>query len=238
MIKLKLVLLLAQACNASYCDRDPRARAAILDAAALVEDAYLFGANDAHALICHSDATEALPAQRILAFTGTEFSEGEIPSIMSNVKAWPFDLGGGHEVDSGYWEQLQSILPVLPPDFDLTAITGHSMGGCVAHLYANTHWKGPALPVVSFGAPKCANAPFWADAGNQPLRYVHGRDFAPVWPYLPDEWEQPGAQMWLHDGPDGAMVCEPNLHRPVMPDSIADHAITAYIAALAAAGGA
>lgn len=223
MIDLKRTILLAQACNAAY-ELDATARLTMLSFVGLVEDAYVIGANDSRALICHSiDGS-----MRGLFFQGTQFTKGEIPSIMENIKVWPIKVNG-FDVDSGYWQQVASLTIALPPLDGLTDIAGHSMGGCIAHLYANTAKVPDGVTLTSFGAPKCAGAAFWAAAKHLPTRIVNQRDFAPVWPYLPDEWEQPGEQWWVHDG-----VCEPNLHRPVMPDSIPDHMPDKYIAALQA----
>lgn len=221
-LDLLLTSQLMQACQAAY-ELDASTRAKLLSAASLAEYQYVTGLKDARALVCRTlDGS-----RKILAFQGTQFSKGELPSIMSNVKAWPASISDGRQVDSGYWEQVLSVAGKLPDLSDITHITGHSMGGCMAHLYTNTHDAPANVVLMTYGAPKCADSAFWKAAKHLPIRITHARDFAPVWPYLPDEWEQPGEQWWFHDG-----TYEANLNRPVMPDSIPDHMPPAYQAAI------
>ena len=223
MIDLNLSLTCALASSAAY-ELDAATRLAELNAAGLIEDSYVVGDDDARALICHDVA-----GQRYLAFQGTQFSQGEIPSIFANLQVDPFRLPDGALVHSGYWGQLSGLLANIPGDPGMIS-TGHSMGGAIAHLDQRYNIR---KEVVTFGAPKCGDGRFWAAPMKVDWlrRFVNCRDMAPLWPILPAEFVQPFPQTWLHDGMAGELTGP----RPVTPDCVDDHWIENYIAAIRAA---
>ncbi|MEI9987359.1 MAG: hypothetical protein WDN69_31955 [Aliidongia sp.] len=215
------------ACDAAY-DNDPNVRAAALAVAGITELAYLQGAIDARALYCQKDD------QRYLAFQGTQFTEVEITSILANLQSDPVDIGGGRQVHAGYWGQLQALLPLVLPAVagHPCIITGHSMGGTISHLTQATPLIEIMQGIVSFGAPKSANAAFWASVDQRNVtRLVNACDFAPTYPLLPQEWVQPEhGEFWLHGG--GLEWLPGQDARPVLADSVPDHMLPAYAASL------
>lgn len=217
------LLSLAVASNAAY-ELDTIARASLLETASLRELNYFQASGDARALLARHD-TEGL----VLAFQGTQFSAFEIPSIFADIEVAPAYLGAGVEVHLGYYQQYLALLKVFPTTFAMPlTMTGHSMGGAIAHLAANLFAMAPTR-CVSFGAPKCGNLAFWRQARLLPERVVHEADAAPLWPLLPETYEQPLPQLWLRDSGAIESLATP---RPVPPDSISDHAPGAYLAAL------
>lgn len=220
--QLEYCLACAYASEAAY-ELDAKTRQRILAPAGLVEVRYIEGREDARALICRIFAT----GETILAPQGTQFSAGEIASILENLKCQPIDLGGRRLVDDGYWEQTQILTPLIGPcDFDY--VTGHSMGGSIGNLYGGTA-SGRIGKVITFAAPKCAGLGFWTSpempASRLPERWVYGRDPAPDWPAI--GYEQPGAMQWLHDG-----VLTETRDRGELVDEPGDHWIANHIAAL------
>ena len=226
-IDLALARTCLAACDAAY-DFDPAERATALAAAGLTEVTYLQASQDARALVCSKDG------QLYLAFQGTQFSALEISSIVENLKVDPVDIGGGRQVTDGYWQQLTDLLPAC---IEAVAgrpciVTGHSLGGTLAHMALATPLYVTAQAVVSFGAPKTANDAFWQAADKTRLtRLVNDSDFAPIWPLLPQEWVQPDTgEWWLHGG--GMEFLAGRDTRPVATDSIGDHMLPAYAKAL------
>lgn len=224
-----LALICARASAAAY-ELDDGKRAALLAAADLRELGFLQARSDARLLVAQTAIGEVL-----WAFQGTQFTAIEIPIILENLKTSPVAVASGGNVMEGYWDQLQALEPFLseisPPDI----ITGHSLGGSVANIGANTlTFVLPPL-LVTFGAPRCADAAFWATARLLPLRIEHESDPAPRHP-LNSDYLQPVGDWWLHDG--AVTLCD---HRPTIIDMVTswgDHAINGYIAALQALPGA
>jgi hypothetical protein len=217
---LKLALVCAQASDAAYKEDAPT-RAALLAVAGLTEQRYITGIQSARALAC----THPLYGL-ILAFQGTQFTQGEIDSIMANLKTDPVDIGNGRRVMQGYWEQWQSLKPLVS-DLKPKVISGHSMGGSIAHLSVDTFSPDE---LVTFGAPKTANEAYWHSSRLLPLRFVRLEDFAPNWPFL--HYDQPYNQfLWMHDG-----AVEDVMTRPPYPFnvSVPDHASEKYVADLVA----
>lgn len=221
------------AANAAY-ELDPAKRAELLAIAGLRETAFLEGPNDARGLVAIGPG-----GLNILAFQGTQFSDGEIPSIEENLKIAPADLGSGRHAEAGYWQQTTDLLPAIAkllPWQGPLVITGHSMGGCIAELYSAVYWK--ALPdkteCISFGAPMCANREFWTDALIRPTRFVREDDFAPAWPYLVEWIEQsPDPYWWIKNR-------QPELRdrgRPGINISVPAHDPSLYLADVARLAG-
>lgn len=211
MTDLALALLCARASQAAY-EFDGEKRGALLKAAGLNEVSYIQGAHDARALVAVT--REVI----VLAFQGTQFSEGEIASDFENVETSPVPLKLGQAV-RGYMEQYKALSPYLP---GADVVTGHSMGGAVAHLHLIVGLF--ANPCITFGAPKCADDAAWANVAR-PSRFVHERDFAPDWPPL--GYTQPGPMLWLHEG----KLVETDA-RDTLNISVTDHAIEKYVSAL------
>lgn len=221
-----LALLCARASAAAY-EIDDGKRRVLLAAAALQEIGYIQARSNARLLIAETIAGEVL-----WAFQGTQFTAIEIPIILENLRTSPVALAGGGNVMAGYWDQLQALAPFLSPPPPPTIITGHSLGGCVANLCANTlpFVRPPRL--VTFGAPRCADAALWAGARVRPLRIEREKDPAPRHP-LNSDFIQPAGVWWLHSG--SVQLCD---HRPTLIDMALGwpyHAIVeSYIAALEA----
>lgn len=220
-----LALLCARASAAAY-ELDDGERRALLAATALQELGFIQARTDARLLVAQTMAGEV-----VWAFQGTQFTAVEIPIILENLKTSPVAVVSGGNVMEGYWDQLQALAQSLsePPAPDI--ITGHSLGGTVANLSANT--LPLALPprLVTFGAPRCADAAFWDAARVRPLRIEHESDPAPRHP-VGSDYLQPAGVWWLHDG--AVTLCD---HRPTiinMVTSWGDHAIDGYIVALEA----
>lgn len=142
--------------------------------------------------------TEAMVCQKIgaatcaLVFRGTEASRGNLWDLAQNVGTMA-EWGGPGSVHSGYNNYVDKIFPHAARHLEGAAevyITGHSMGGAAATLYA---LKASLLgahnitALVTFGSPKCMNK---EAAGSFPeqvpiRRYVNSFDLAVYWPLNP-----------------------------------------------------
>ena len=186
-----------------------------------------------------SDECQALIAdwggRVVVCFRGTQVLENaSLPEIGDDLDTHrlqgPGDVGFVHR---GFWQPLAELWPrivaLLPPG-PSPIFTGHSLGGVRAHL------AGAILPgeVVSFGAPKGADAAFWAhaypDSRPQPLRVIHEEDFAPGWsPFLPWSTQPPGDIGWLHSG----RLYRVPTRTTWINESVPDHSVDRYVTALA-----
>jgi hypothetical protein len=236
----QLWLACAQASDAAY-ELDAANRAAKLPPGA-AELVYVQGAQDARALVCRWQG------KVILAFQGTQFTKGELPSIFENICLAGETMPGGAVLVAGYLDQLRDLarLSAIDKAFPFDIVTGHSMGAAIAELCGLApaqFYRGQ--PVISIAAPKVATAATWQAGKFQPTRIVRERDFAPLWPPLVGlpfcpEWEQaPGGLWWIHDAvPPGSPVsdvmCAFVPRRPAVCDSVADHSIDLYVADLKA----
>ncbi len=217
MPDLALALLCARAAGLAY-ELDDAKRQALAVTSGLAEIARIDADDDARMSVFKDQFGRVL-----WAFQGTQFTDGEVPSIIENLETGPIWLDEECAVMQGYHDQLLALRPhfaELPkPDI----VTGHSMGGCIASLAQ----EGDII--VTFGAPQCANQGFWDAARLLPIRYVRAADFGPTWPemalYVP-----PNDLIWLHDDP---LIAETIAARPGLNISIADHSIDRYIADLA-----
>jgi pimeloyl-ACP methyl ester carboxylesterase len=227
MPDIALALRAMRLSDAAY-ELDGAKRAALVAGTGAVETHYLVGQNDARALVAVADGV------RFIAFQGTQFGRGEVASIAENLKVEPIELGDGRLAEAGYWQQMQDLVPsigALPAWSGPLIVTGHSMGGCIAHLYAATQPLPAGTRVITFGAPKCGNASLWVSSALLPERWVHERDFAPDWPYLPAEWTQPaGGFYWMHDGAVRSVAGD----RGSVNISVSDHMPAEYVDELSA----
>ena len=126
-----------------------------------------------------------------LVFRGTEASKGSISDILSNVgvpRAW----AGQGLAHSGYDHHFAMIRAQARDRAELieTAIplhiTGHSLGGVLATMYAS--WVGSGGPndhkimsLITFGAPKALSEAATATIKAPGYRYTNRYDFAPHW---------------------------------------------------------
>lgn len=107
--------------------------------------------------------------QVYLVFRGTQLSC--IHDIVTDLRAWPIDIGCGVMVHSGAWQSLTSVwdpieclLAGTGPSLPVNCI-GHSLGGMLASLAAFRLLKRKRRPVAlntltTFGAPAVGNAEF------------------------------------------------------------------------------
>jgi lipase (class 3) len=226
-----VALTCAWASAAAY-ELDDGKRHAMLAAKALQERGFIQARSAARLLV-----VETLAGDVIWAHQGTQFDRREVASIDANFDFEPVAQGGGL-VMRGYRRQLEALAPRFPELPVPTIITGHSAGGSEANQNANTLAlelcrKSPRLPrLVTFGAPRCADAAFWANAPVRPMRIERESDPAPRWP-LDTPFVQPDGVWWLHDG--GIQLCG---HRPTLTDMATGWQyhpiIESYIAALEA----
>jgi hypothetical protein len=204
-------LACAWASAAAY-ELDDDKRRAMLAPRALRELGYVQARNDARLLVVENMAGDV-----IWAHQGTQFDRLERDSIDANFDTTAVPLGGGLGM-RGYKRQLEALAPFLPDLPVPSLITGHSAGGSEANQNANTlalelTRKSPQpLRLITFGAPRCADAAFWAAAPVRPMRIECENDPAPRWP-LDTPFVQPDGVWWLHAG--GVQLCD---HRPTLTD--------------------
>jgi len=161
--------------------------------------------------------------QTALVFRGTEASDFRLVDLWANAGR-PILWAGPGRAHSGYdrafarirW-QARKMVEREAGDGDV-AITGHSMGGALAMLYAA--WADHRMDaLVTFGAPKALNArAIQAIRVARETRYVMPMDFAPSWPPIPglrqtvDETRLPTPDRW--------------------PGPVSRHSVSGYVAAL------
>jgi pimeloyl-ACP methyl ester carboxylesterase len=126
-----------------------------------------------------------------LVFRGTEASKGSISDILSNV-GHPRRWAGQGLAHSGYDRHFAMIrakardrAELVDPETPLH-VTGHSLGGVLATMYAA--WVGSGGPddhkiesLITFGAPKALSKAAVATIKAPGYRYTNRYDFAPHW---------------------------------------------------------
>lgn len=180
-------------------------------AAWLSRDVYLDGAElaataaDYHvtveAFMEHGDSQVALCRSEIhggafLAFRGTQPQVHHLQDILANLAVYPSRWAGAGRAHSGYVAALERVryrarmlAEQVPSEIPLY-VTGHSMGGALATLYAD--WVSADVPdrhrlagLITFGAPspatKAAHRPM-LERVKTVLRFTVPGDLAPLWP--------------------------------------------------------
>ena len=231
-------LMLARLSAAAYLIAETDLRAAVA-ALGLTYKARI-ASGECVAVIIAEDLGEKFGEHPIVCFQGTRFAENtDLSEIWDDLDDGTIDLANKSDpfrgkVHAGFYRPLAALWPEIRealPDVSVpVTLTGHSLGGVRAHLAMGLCLDdGRACTAVSFGAPAGADEAYWEHPGIPPTRYVHGRDFAPAWPFqlIDREWVQPGRMMWLNHG----LLVEVD-RRPGLDLSVADHDIGAYIAAI------
>ena len=126
-----------------------------------------------------------------LVFRGTEASKGSLSDIFSNV-GHPRRWVGKGKAHSGYDHHFAMIRAQARDRAELVEtatplhITGHSLGGVLATMYAS--WVGSGGPddhkimsLITFGAPKALSEEAVGSIKAPPYRYTNRYDFAPHW---------------------------------------------------------
>lgn len=126
-----------------------------------------------------------------LVFRGTEASKGSLSDIFSNVGV-PTSWAGQGKAHSGYDHHFAMIRAQARNRAEMVEtatplhITGHSLGGVLATMYAA--WVGSGGPddhkimsLISFGAPKALSKTAVATIKASTYRYTNRYDFAPHW---------------------------------------------------------
>lgn len=126
-----------------------------------------------------------------LVFRGTEASKGSLSDIFSNVGR-PRRWAGQGKAHSGYDHHFSMIRAQARDRAELIEtstplyITGHSLGGVLATMYAS--WVGSGGPddhnimsLITFGAPKALSEAAVGAIKAPCYRYTNRYDFAPHW---------------------------------------------------------
>ncbi len=144
-----------------------------------------------------------------LVFRGTEASKAKIRDIISNF-GFPSDWVGGGKAHSGYAKHFSYIrhparafAERIPTPIPLIVV-GHSMGGCLATLYAS--WVASGSPedhklagLITYGAPKCLNDEAITNIACPVFRFTNRFDFAPHWQPI-SGLSQPKNQVKINSG--------------------------------------
>lgn len=137
-----------------------------------------------------------------LVFRGTEASKFNlfaprpwIRDIVSNFGI-PMEWVGKGKAHSGYAKhfsyirgQARAFAERIPTPIPLI-IVGHSLGGCLATLYAAWVASGgiddhKLAGLITYGAPKCLNEEALMSIACSVFRFTNRYDFAPYWPPIP-----------------------------------------------------
>jgi triacylglycerol lipase len=213
------------------------------------DQATITSAAETHALV--RETGEAV----VVAFRGTHRPQ----DFIVDGEAWRFQTAQ-YGVHWGFWNSICSLARdvndvVLPlcagkPLF----VTGHSLGGALAMLYA-AHWSPAPRAVYTFGQPRVGDARFRdiynATLGARTWRVVNEEDIVPRIPCVFGGYRHAGNEAFLPSA-GGAVRINPPLWFKLLSDAwglyrarrrcvvevLRDHDLDHYIARLAAINGA
>jgi hypothetical protein len=149
------------------------------------------------------------PTHAYLVFRGTEVSRAKLRDLISNFGV-PRDWIGKGKAHSGYARHFSYIrgpardfAERIPTPIPLI-VTGHSMGGCLATLYASWVASGgiddhKLAGLITYGAPKCLSDEAIASIACPVFRFTNRYDFAPFWPPIPG-FDHPKNQVKINSG--------------------------------------
>ncbi len=135
------------------------------------------------------------PTHAYLVFRGTEVSKAKIRDVLSNFGV-PVNWVGKGKAHSGYAKHFsyirkpaRTMAERIPTPIPLI-VTGHSMGGCLATLYASWVASGgindhKLAGLITYGAPRCLNDDALSTIMCPTFRLTNRYDFAPHWPPIP-----------------------------------------------------
>jgi len=180
-----------------------------------------------------------------VVFRGTSTDSMEDVRANTKVKRVPFKHmpEPQAEVHLGYYGQARRINPLILSELARLSIkevtvTGHSLGGVVAEIWAAMADTVECLTVkevISFGAPRPGDKAF-ADhlekVVPKVIRVVNGYDIAPKWPSAITGYRHPGV-VWWFDGSGNLVEDKGNRWHEFFPGpqakGWADHRIGQYI---------
>lgn len=194
----------------------------------------------------------------VVSFRGTEARKAKDIATDAKLrqKGGPFNLRHS-AVHRGFWDSIERLVAetdIMACLHDATQnrqkvfVTGHSLGGALATLFAArlVHGAWPSPTVYTFGSPRVGNHGFAAVYDmTVPLtfRYVHQNDIVTRVPWILGRYRHVGDLMFI-DGDYGTHKNPNVLHYFWMrygglkrgifswaSDAIRDHAISCYIAA-------
>lgn len=169
--------------------------------------AYPLDIGDCEAMVCRRGAEATA-----LVFRGTEFSRGSWNDITANIgRLRPWE--GPGLVHGGYKQYCDTLYKPASEAVQRLAgaplyVTGHSLGGAVATLFAARNAVDPEPVIIdgaeTFGAPKCMDQTCAEWYPQKLIRHVVKGDFADNWPWRSD-FAQTGA-MVEYEAPAGKIT--------------------------------
>jgi triacylglycerol lipase len=161
-----------------------------------------------------------------VAFRGTSSPR----DLVTDMEVW-HEREGLYGFHDGFHEALLSVhFPLRDRILDLPAkpliLTGHSLGGAMAMLFAFRWWTwiNPGRPVHSvytFGQPRVGNRTFTAeydrDLSAQTFRFVNGEDIVPRLPGMLMGYHHAGQEMFFPSM--GPMIENPALWLKLISDA-------------------